>query len=137
MTKVFMLAAIIAATTTPALACHHFRVWHYRSPQRCPVALESHGRFVRAIPLAPEQTVSVEQLRKALESVEQLRKALERATAAAPLPASGAMAPGPSEAAEAQAKSSSTLQPAPAGPPSTEEGSDKPKVNDVPVNPLD
>lgn len=56
---------------------------------------------------------------------------------AAPAPASGSTAPGPSAPTEAQAENSSTPQLAPAGPPSAEKGSDKPKVNDLPVNPLD
>jgi hypothetical protein len=208
MKRMFMVVTLIAATTTPALACHHFRVWHYRWPQRCPVALDDHRGSVRPIRLAntptpprpepesppalapvqpdagppltkeEEQAVSVEQLRKALERAkpatsgppsEQAAKPPEAGASgatpapaastpssgsaptpqaspsaapapsatAAPAPASGSTSPGPSAPTVAQAKSSSTPQPAPAGPPSAEKGSDKPKVNDVPVNPLD
>jgi hypothetical protein len=38
MQKMLMAVALIAATIQPAWACHHFRVWHYRFPQRCSVA---------------------------------------------------------------------------------------------------
>ena len=159
MKKMFIVAALVAATTTPALACHHFRVWRYPWPQRCVVRHAYRGpeyfnlidprrppariRPVRdaSVPpeaerppaLAPVQPDPGPPLTKEEEqavSVEQLRKALERAHGE-PLelaaPASGSNTPGTSSPAEAQAKSSSTPQRAPAGPP----------VNDVPVNPLD
>ncbi|MBV9288508.1 MAG: hypothetical protein JO288_11920 [Hyphomicrobiales bacterium] len=135
MKRMFMAVTVIAATTTPALACHRFRVWHYPWPQRCRVALYDHGESVTPMRLAntpipprpaqesppalapaqpdpgPPLTTEEEQA----VSVEQLQKALEKA----------------------EAKSSSTPRAAQAGPPSAEKGSDKRKVNDVPPNPLD
>jgi hypothetical protein len=127
MKRRLMVVALIAATTTPALACHHFRVWHYRWPQHCLVALDGHGGSVRPIGLATVPPPS-EQAAKPPEA---------GASGATPAPAAfiPSSAPGPSAPTEAQAKSSLTPQPAPAGPPSAEKGSLK--VNDVPVNPLD
>lgn len=29
---------LIVAMTSPAKACHHYHVWHYRFPQKCYVA---------------------------------------------------------------------------------------------------
>jgi hypothetical protein len=146
MKRMLMVVALIAAMAEPAFACHRFRVWHYPWPQRCVVgyAYRGHSRVDRLVrppePLPPLGTVSARPeaesptalapvppdpgppLAKEEEqavSVEQLRKAL------------------PSAPTEAQAKSRSTPQPASAIPPSAAKGSDKPKVNDVPVNPLD
>jgi hypothetical protein len=134
MKRIFMVAALVAATTTPAFACHHFRVWRYPWPQRCPVVVDDQkgsagGIGTAAAPTAPrpapesspalapvqpdpgppltkeeEQAVSVEQLRKALEGVH---------------------------------GEPPKSNPAMAGPPSGQKARDKPKVNDVPVNPLD
>jgi hypothetical protein len=129
MKGMLMVVALIAGTTAPALACHHFRVWHYRWPQRCPVALDSDRGSVRPIRLDTAPPPS-EQVAKPPEA---------GASGATPAPAASTplSEPGPSVPTEAQAKSSSTPQPAPAGPPSAEKASGKLKVNDVPVNPLD
>jgi hypothetical protein len=43
MKRLFMVVALIGAMVEPALACHRYHVWHYPWPQRCPVALDSHG----------------------------------------------------------------------------------------------
>jgi hypothetical protein len=160
MKRMLMVVALIAATTTPALGCHHFRVWHYPWPQRCVVGYaylghEYHSRVDRlGRPPAPLPPVGIASATSGPPSEQAAKPSEARASGATPAPAtftpsfgsapasqaspSAAPAPGPSAPTEAQAKSSSTPQPAPAGPPlSAEKGSDKPKVNDVPVNPLD
>ena len=157
MKRTFMAAALIAAIPTPALACHHYRVWRYPWPQRCvvghayrgPECLDRIDRGGSPAPLppfpavagrpapesppalAPVQPDRGPPLTKEEEqavSVEQLRKALERAHGERP---------GPSTPTEAQAKSGSTPQPASARAPFPRKGSDRPKVNDVPFNALD